>query len=204
MCYIGYATHLYIEIADAWYALVKSVPLVRFTCVGIVQMCCNIEPRLRFYDAQLRLRIFFISGKTKVHNYITERNVFMICPFTIHHKEEGDVCCFMNFHEKETAENLEEHLDRELQVALGHGCLTFVTGTKYPEDAIFAESVLKAAKAYTDSKVELICIAPKSSGYENPNAVCVKYIDDENYDEKLRNLFIWLSDWDIYSYFAKY
>ena len=60
LCYIGFATHLYIENINVWYAHVKSVPLVRFTYVGIVQMCCNIEPRLRFYDAQLRCCASFL------------------------------------------------------------------------------------------------------------------------------------------------
>lgn len=128
----------------------------------------------------------------------------MICPFTNLYNAEHDVCCFMNFHEEENAENLENHFDRELQVALGRGCLTFVTGTKYPEDAVFAESVLKAAKAYTDSDVHLICVAPKSSGYENPHAAHINYIDDKKYDEELKKLFIELADWEIYSYFVKY
>ena len=94
----------------------------------------------------------------------------MICPFLKLYNSIHDVCCFMNFHEKETAENLAEHFDRKLQVSFGRGCTTFITGTKYPEDEVFAESVLKVAKIYTDSEVQLICIAPKSSDYQNPNA----------------------------------
>ena len=128
----------------------------------------------------------------------------MICSFSNLHNLGHDVCCFMNFHEKETADNLAEHLDRELQVAFGRGCLTFVTGTKYPEDEVFAKSVLKAAKVYTNNNVQLICIAPKNSNYENPDATCINFIDDENYDQELRKLFIELADWEIYSYFVKY
>ena len=128
----------------------------------------------------------------------------MICPFEKRYNDEHDICCFMNFHEKETIKDLEKHLDRELQIALGKGCFTFITGTKYPEDTVFIERVIKAFRPYPKGEVRLICIAPKSSRYENPDAVCVKYIDDENYDEELRKLFIILPDWEIYSYFVEY
>ena len=110
----------------------------------------------------------------------------------------------MNFHEKETDKDLKKHLDRELQIALGKGCFTFITGTKYPEDAVFIDSVINAAKPYPKGDVRLICIAPESSGYKNENAICIKYIKDETYDEKLRELFIELADWEIYSYFVEY
>ena len=89
-------------------------------------------------------------------------------------------CCFMNFHEKESAKDLEKHFDQEIDYAIGRGCSVFMTGTKYPEDKIFAERVLNIAKYYADGEIKLICI-------------------DED-DKALKNHFIDVADWEIYAY----
>ncbi len=89
-------------------------------------------------------------------------------------------CCFMNFHEKENAEDLIKHFDREIDIAIGRGCSVFMTGTKYPEDKIFAERVMNMAKYYNDGEIKLICV-------------------DED-DKTLLRRFIWTADWEIYAY----
>ncbi len=90
------------------------------------------------------------------------------------------ICCFMNFHEQKTAKNLIEHLDREIDIAIGRGCSVFLTGTKYPEDEIFAQRVLNMTKYYQDGEIKLVKI--------------------EECDEVLKNRFIELADWEIYAY----
>ena len=89
-------------------------------------------------------------------------------------------CCFMNFHEEESVQDLAKHFDREIDTAIGRGCSVFMTGTKYPEDKIFAERVKNTAKYYADGEIKLICI-------------------NEN-DETLKELFIRIADWEIYAY----
>lgn len=91
------------------------------------------------------------------------------------------VCCFMNLHEKENAQNLSSHFDKEIEIAVGRGCYTFVCGNKYPEDEIFAQRVKEAAKNYAEDEIKLLVIA-------------------EPQDEKLMELFIKIAQWEIYSY----
>ncbi|MBQ3119081.1 MAG: hypothetical protein IJC10_04895 [Clostridia bacterium] len=89
-------------------------------------------------------------------------------------------CCFMNFHEKASEKDLIRHFDREIDIAIGRGCTIFLTGTKYPEDEIFAERVKNMAKYYSDGEIKLICL-------------------DEP-DEALKEKFIQVADWEIYAY----
>lgn len=90
------------------------------------------------------------------------------------------ICCFMNFHEQESARDLVAHLDREIDIAIGRGCSVFLTGTKYPEDKIFAKRVINTAKYYANEEIKLIKI-------------------DES-DEILKTRFIAVADWEIYAY----
>ena len=90
------------------------------------------------------------------------------------------ICCFMNFHEEETVQDLEKHLDREIDYAIGRGCSVFMTGTKYPEDKIFAERVIGMSRYYAEGEVILICLNES--------------------DEVLKNRFIDMADWEIYAY----
>ena len=89
-------------------------------------------------------------------------------------------CCFMNFHEQETAKDLVAHLDREIDIAIGRGCSVFLTGTKYPEDKIFSERVKNMAKYYADGEIKLIKL--------------------KECDETLKDRFIASADWEIYAY----
>ncbi len=89
-------------------------------------------------------------------------------------------CCFMNFHEQESEKDLIKHFDREIEHAIDWGCSFFMTGTKYPEDKLFAERVTNMAKYYNHGEIKLVCLN-----------------DD---DETLKKLFIQIADWEIYSY----
>ena len=90
-------------------------------------------------------------------------------------------CCFMNFHERENAEDLIEHFDREIDIAIGRGCSVFMTGTKYPEDEIFSQRVINMSKYYAKEEIKLIQV-------------------EEECDETLRRHFIEVADWEIYAY----
>jgi len=90
------------------------------------------------------------------------------------------LCCFMNLHEKENEKDLIKHFDKEIDNAIARGCTSFLTGTKYPEDEIFAERVKNAAKYYKDGEIKLILM--------------------EESDEKLKKRFIEIADWEIYSF----
>lgn len=90
------------------------------------------------------------------------------------------ICCFMNFHECETEEDLIRHLDREIDYAIGRGCTVFMTGTKYPEDKIFIERVKNISKFYADGEITLVCL--------------------DKSDEELKDYFIDVADWEIYAY----
>lgn len=97
------------------------------------------------------------------------------------------VCCFMNFHEKGNAKDLKMHFDREIDNAISRGCTTFVTGRRYPEDKLFAERVLATAKEYPNKDIRL------------------SFADQEyKSDQDLKNYFIGIADWEIYSYFVEY
>ena len=91
------------------------------------------------------------------------------------------IACFMNFHEQKNAEDLAKHFDKEIENAINMGCTVFVSGTKYPEDEIFKQRVEIAAKAYADGEV---------------NYAGITVLDDN----ELKNLFILIADWEIYSY----
>lgn len=91
------------------------------------------------------------------------------------------ICCFMNFHEKENAQDLKRHLDKEIERAIEFGCSVFVSGKKHPEDKIFEERVKEAATHY------------------QPGEVCYVGITVED-DKELKNLFIHIADWEVYSY----
>lgn len=97
------------------------------------------------------------------------------------------VCCFMNFHEKENAKDLKKHFDGEIDNAISRGCTTFVTGKRYPEDELFAERVLVAAKEYPNENISLIFANPELKS-----------------DEDLKKYFIDIADWEIYSYYVEY
>ncbi len=89
-------------------------------------------------------------------------------------------CCFMNFHEEESVQDLVKHFDREIDYAIGRGCSVFMTGTKYPEDKIFAERVMNISKNYADGEIKLVCV--------------------DEADEALENRFIDVAEWEIYAY----
>ena len=97
------------------------------------------------------------------------------------------VCCFMNIHEKENAKDLKKHFDGEIDNAISRGCTTFVTGKRYPEDELFAERVLVAAKEYHNENISLVFADPKLKS-----------------DEDLKKYFISIADWEIYSYYVEY
>ena len=90
------------------------------------------------------------------------------------------ICCFMNFHEQESADDLIAHFDREIEHAINWGCSVFMTGTKYYEDEIFAQRVENMSKYYQDGEIKLIKI--------------------EESDEMLKKRFIAIADWEIYAY----
>ncbi len=90
------------------------------------------------------------------------------------------ICCFMNFHEEESVKDLVKHFDREIDYAIGRGCSVFMTGTKYPEDKIFAERVMNISKYYADGEIKLVCV--------------------DEADEALENHFIDVAEWEIYAY----
>ena len=91
------------------------------------------------------------------------------------------ICCFMNFHENENAEDLIKHFDREIEHAIDWGCTVFVTGTQHSEDKIFAQRVTNMSKYYADGEIKLVQLEEKS-------------------EKILRSLFINIADWEIYSY----
>ena len=91
------------------------------------------------------------------------------------------IACFMNFHEKENAQDLKKHLDRVIERAIEFGCSVFVSGKKYPEDKIFEERVKEIKKHYEPGEVNYVGIT----------------VED---DEELKNLFIHIADWEMYSY----
>ena len=91
------------------------------------------------------------------------------------------IACFMNFHEKENAKDLKEHLDKEIERAVEFGCTTFIFGKKYPEDKIFEERIKERAKKYAENEITYAGIT----------------VED---DEELKNLFIQIADWECYSY----
>ena len=91
------------------------------------------------------------------------------------------ICTFMNFHEKENEKNLEKHLTREIEIAIGRGCSVFLTGMRYPEDEIFAEKVKEAAKFYAEGEVVLKTIEKGS-------------------EEELKNFFMSVADYELYPY----
>ena len=87
----------------------------------------------------------------------------------------------MNFHEKENAKDLVKHLDWEIESAIGRGCSVFFAGTRYPEDDIFAERVIEAAKPYAEGEVVL------------------KRMESES-NEALKKCFLNIADWEIYPF----
>ena len=91
------------------------------------------------------------------------------------------ICTFMNFHEKENENNLEKHLTKEIEIAIGRGCSVFLTGMRYPEDEIFAEKVKQAAKFYADGEVVLKTI-------------------EKGTDEELKHFFVSVADYEIYPF----
>ena len=91
------------------------------------------------------------------------------------------ICTFMNFHQEENAKDLEKHLDREIDIAIGRGCSVFLTGMRYPEDEIFAERVINISKFYAEGEVVLKPI-------------------DKGSEEELKRFFTAVADWEIYPY----
>ena len=100
-------------------------------------------------------------------------------PFLI--QGENDViCCFINLREKENVKDLKAHFDKEIEHAIDFGCSTFVSGINAFEDKLFCERVMEIAKYYQESE---IC-----------------HIGIDKSDDELKELFIAISDWEIYSY----
>ena len=90
------------------------------------------------------------------------------------------ICCFMNFHEKENAKDLEKHLDKEIQDAINFGCTVFISGKNHPEDKVFEERVKMAASQYAPGEIRHVGISAP--------------------DEELNNHFIHIADWESYAY----
>lgn len=90
-------------------------------------------------------------------------------------------CCFMNLHQQKNAEDLKKHFDKEIHHAVDWGCSIFVTGTKYPEDAVFSERVKEISKFYAEDEIRLVQL-------QEPD------------DAKLKDMFLQIADWEIYSY----
>ena len=93
------------------------------------------------------------------------------------------ICCFMNFHEKESEHDLVKHFDREIDMAIARGCTTFWAGTKYPEDEIFINRAKNMAKYYAKNEIDVRTFS-----------------DRENYDEEIKKFFLTIADWEIYAY----
>lgn len=93
------------------------------------------------------------------------------------------ICCFYNLHEQENAKDLHKHFDKEIENAIGRGCSVFFCGKKYPEDEIFAQRVQENSKHYAQGEILLLQL-------------------DEEKDEALKNFFMRVADWEIYSYEA--
>ena len=91
------------------------------------------------------------------------------------------ICTFMNFHENENDKNLEKHLTKEIEIAIGRGCSVFLTGMRYHEDEIFAEKVKEAAKFYAEGEVVLKTIEKSS-------------------DEELKHFLMSVADYEVYPY----
>lgn len=90
------------------------------------------------------------------------------------------ICCFMNLHEKENAHDLPKHFDKEIEHAINFGCSVFMAGLCGIENEIFKERVLNASKYYKDGEIKFLAI--------------------DKTEEELKDLFIQLADWEIYSY----
>ena len=91
------------------------------------------------------------------------------------------ICCFMNLHEQKNFNDLAHHFDNEIEYAIiFNGCTTFYSGTKYPEDELFAERVKEMSKRYPQGKIQLVLI--------------------DKADDELKEYFIKKADWEIYSY----
>ena len=90
------------------------------------------------------------------------------------------ICCFMKFHEKEKAKDLEKQLDKEIQDAINFGCTVFVSGKNHPEDKVFEERVKEAAKRYGIGEVQYVGITAP--------------------EDELKDLFIHIADWESYAY----
>jgi len=88
---------------------------------------------------------------------------------------------------KRKCKRFKKHFDGEIDNAISRGCTTFVTGKHYPEDELFAERVLVAAKEYTNKNISLIFADPELKS-----------------DEDLKKYFVDIADWEIYSYYVEY
>ena len=90
------------------------------------------------------------------------------------------ICCFMNLHEKENAKDLKKHFDKEIEHAISFGCSVFMAGKSGIENEIFKERVMIASRHYKDGEITFLAV------------------DKSN--EELKDFFIQLADWEIYSY----
>ncbi len=93
------------------------------------------------------------------------------------------ICCFMNLHEIASLQDLDAHFDREIEEAVMWGCDTFLCGTKYPEDEIFARRIKVYLKKKPDEFISFYQVTPKG-----------------DYDRQIKSLFICLADREIYAY----
>ncbi len=91
------------------------------------------------------------------------------------------ICCFMNFHKQENAQNLMKHFDDEIEKAIIFGCNLFVSGNRHSEDKIFKDRVLRASKFYAKGQIEYL------------------EVDTDN-EDILKKFFIDIADWEVYSY----
>lgn len=90
------------------------------------------------------------------------------------------ICCFTNFHERESFNDLAHHFDNEINYAIYRGCTLFISGKKYPEDKIFEERVNAAARKFKPGFIRFIGLSAS--------------------DDELKNLFINIAEWEIHSY----
>ncbi len=90
------------------------------------------------------------------------------------------ICCFMSFNSSENLHDLVKHFDTEIEKAILFGCTCFLSGINCSKEKLFKERVLKASKEYAQGEVVFFGV------------------DTQNH-EFLKNLFIDIADFEIYS-----
>ncbi len=87
------------------------------------------------------------------------------------------ICCFVNTHREENAQDLVKYFDTEIEKAILFGCSVFMAGKNTYEEKLFAQRVQKAAKYYADGEVVFVGLNMS--------------------DKKLYDFFVKKSDFDI-------